>query len=93
MGHPIAHFEVIGRDPKKLRSYYGGRTQRGPTGTHHAVLGVKASGHVIHLREHLAPGELRFASNAATFSFWLIAPPVAATSARTRRRWRGDSSR
>jgi len=24
MGQPIVHFEVIGRDPKKLRSYYGG---------------------------------------------------------------------
>src|SRR6266568_2504132 len=24
MGQPIVHFEVIGRDPKKLRTYYGG---------------------------------------------------------------------
>ena len=24
MGQPIVHFEVIGRDPEKLRSYYGG---------------------------------------------------------------------
>jgi predicted enzyme related to lactoylglutathione lyase len=23
MGQPIVHFEVIGRDPQKLRSYYG----------------------------------------------------------------------
>ncbi|HET9598160.1 MAG TPA: VOC family protein [Anaeromyxobacteraceae bacterium] len=24
MGQPIVHFEIIGRDPEKLRSYYGG---------------------------------------------------------------------
>lgn len=24
MGQPVIHFEVIGRDPEKLRSYYGG---------------------------------------------------------------------
>jgi predicted enzyme related to lactoylglutathione lyase len=23
MGHPVVHFEIIGRDPAKLRSYYG----------------------------------------------------------------------
>jgi len=23
MGQPVVHFEVIGRDPGKLRSYYG----------------------------------------------------------------------
>ncbi|WP_181787696.1 VOC family protein [Streptomyces phytophilus] len=23
MGHPVVHFEVIGRDPAKLRTYYG----------------------------------------------------------------------
>jgi uncharacterized protein len=23
MGQPVVHFEVIGKDPKKLRSYYG----------------------------------------------------------------------
>jgi len=23
LGHPVVHFEIIGRDPTKLRSYYG----------------------------------------------------------------------
>ena len=23
MGHPVVHFEIIGRDPAGLRSYYG----------------------------------------------------------------------
>jgi uncharacterized protein len=23
MGHPVVHFEVIGKDPEQLRSYYG----------------------------------------------------------------------
>ena len=23
MGQPIVHFEIIGKDPEKLRSYYG----------------------------------------------------------------------
>jgi uncharacterized protein len=24
MGQPVVHFEIIGKDPAKLRNYYGG---------------------------------------------------------------------